>query len=137
MKQTICWPYIKPQKDWSGKKQGRLKFILPVYKEIYKGGGLWYYLCKCKCGKEKILYARKGVMSCGCLRTEFNKSRKGKRRRLNKKHKLIIDKPFNCAVDCFVDKSKCIYYDICTNERILKKKMSDRWIEMKGKCYEP
>ncbi len=131
---TICWPYVKPRNNWSGRKQGKLKFLFPIYKELYKEGGLWYYLCECVCGKEKIVYARTNVFSCGCSRILANRKRKGKKQK--RKRAVPVQKVFNKIVDCFIDKEKCKHYDTCYNERLVVKKMSARWIRMKGKCYE-
>lgn len=54
-------------RDLTGRKFGRLTVI--KYADSNNQGRRW--LCKCDCGKEKIIHAknlRRGVRSCGCLR---------------------------------------------------------------------
>jgi len=58
--------------DISGKRFGRLKVI------EYAGTSAW--LCKCDCGKEKIMRSyslrKMGIISCGCYSAELARKRK-------------------------------------------------------------
>ena len=69
--------------DLKGKRFGRLTVIKYLYKKerIIKGkrnGYFYYYLCKCDCGKEKIVndknLLRGATKSCGCFALEKRKS---------------------------------------------------------------
>lgn len=68
--------------DLKGKRFGRLTVIKYLYKKerIIKGkrnGYFYYYLCKCDCGKEKIVndknLLRGATKSCGCFALEKKK----------------------------------------------------------------
>lgn len=64
------------EKDLTGKKFGRLTVIKLEYIKKYSYGTLaYYYLCKCDCGKYKIVKSNnlknKHVQSCGCLKKEI------------------------------------------------------------------
>lgn len=64
------WRFYMKAIDIIGKKFGRLTVISFSHSNGYRK----YYLCKCECGKEKIIY--KGnllagrTLSCGCLQKE-------------------------------------------------------------------
>lgn len=64
-----------PKKDMTGFRVGKLEVI--EYVETRSNQAYW--LCKCDCGNSKIVrgsHLRLGdVKSCGCLRSEENKSR--------------------------------------------------------------
>lgn len=141
---TECWPYVKPKSDWSGRKQFMLEYILPVYKTVHRGGELWHYLCKCECGKEKIIYARPNVKSCGCHKSKISKINIDRCNALMRERRLsppaaptvkTVMKPFNKATCCVRDSVGCKHYRPCQNERLNGKKVSDRYIEG-GLCYE-
>lgn len=68
------FPKIKD--NLTGKKFNQLQVIKPVYQQDH----FTYYLCKCSCGKEKILRGTNikngSVKSCGCLQKLAGKARK-------------------------------------------------------------
>ena len=80
----------------------------------YKG-----YLCECQCGKRKIVnasdYNSGKIKSCGCLITEFNKTKKGNE--YAKLRKIVLESP----------KNKSPHY-----ERIKR-----IWKNMKNRCGNP
>jgi len=61
--------------DLTGKKFGRLTVIEKVGSDKYKN---ITWLCKCECGKEKVISGPKlrngNTKSCGCLRKEYERS---------------------------------------------------------------
>lgn len=49
-----------------GDRKGMLTLIARHHRKGYK----WYWLCKCDCGKEKVINTSSVTKSCGCLRVE-------------------------------------------------------------------
>lgn len=71
----------KNLKSLVGEKIGRLEVLREEPYTTKSGNVLRGYLCRCKCGNEKII-SRSSLISgktnsCGCLITEFNKCKKG------------------------------------------------------------
>jgi len=68
--------FSKIQESILGKRFGRLVVVGPVIKN--KWGNI-YRLCRCDCGKEKMIYVNSLVSghskSCGCLRKEISRSK--------------------------------------------------------------
>ena len=65
----------KDNTKYEGKKFGWLKII----KEVEEDDRGRCFLCKCKCGKEKVISLRNlkgGVCSCGCLKLKENRGNK-------------------------------------------------------------
>lgn len=64
--------------DYTGLKLGRLTVI----KKVDERKGFSYWLCKCGCGKEKIVrsdkLAHKMTLSCGCLTKDTTSERRWK-----------------------------------------------------------
>ena len=59
-------------KDLTGKKIGRLTVVRRVKRRLPKYKKYTWWLCKCECGKEKIILASNlnkpnGTKSCGCI----------------------------------------------------------------------
>ena len=64
-------------KDITGQRFGRLVALKPAYKKNRR----WYWLCKCDCGKEKIInggHIGREINSCGCLIKDVSKYKKYK-----------------------------------------------------------
>jgi hypothetical protein len=64
--------YNKPM--WIGKRYGRLTVIRPEHVVLANGNKEWRWLCRCDCGKEKIMKPIELIkgknVSCGCYKKE-------------------------------------------------------------------
>lgn len=73
---------MKQYKDLTGKKFGKLEVLKldhkkqKLNKKGIKTGRVYYWLCRCECGKEKVIRGSNlttGLsQSCGCLRKEIS-----------------------------------------------------------------
>jgi hypothetical protein len=66
--------YPIKQEDITGMRFGRLVAIKDMGKKICKSGAIYYWLCKCDCGNEKVISKTNlkngGTVSCGCYAKE-------------------------------------------------------------------
>lgn len=118
-KKYTCWPDAVPRKDWTGMEQGNLLILQPVYKLESKEGGVWFYLCQCKCGNETIIAARRSTKSCGCLQAEANLANLVKARAVRlgtdidpvkPKPVIPVKKPFDSVNTCMYKGYRCDRY---------------------------
>lgn len=69
--------------DLTGQRFGRLTVLRKANKKERKSNNCCYWICKCDCGNETVVYSRAlrdgRTKSCGCLRSEL----KSKRNALN------------------------------------------------------
>lgn len=66
---------LTDEKDLEGMKFGKLNVIRRDFDNLGKGTHCWW-LCRCDCGKEKIINSQnlQRAKSCGCLKKKFSPS---------------------------------------------------------------
>jgi len=83
--------------DLSGKRFGKLLILRQGEHVICSGKKVITYLCKCDCGKEKIIRAgnfKKGQKSCGCILTDPKEKRQ--RTKISFESNLIKNESTGC-----------------------------------------
>jgi len=107
-------------KDLTGQKFGRLTVIKRVEKPTHIKSRGSYWLCKCECKNEKIIFGQnlKGgdTTSCGCYHVEISSIKKGQSS-INrvyydyKKHAIKKQVPFEISREYFVEITQmdCFY----------------------------
>jgi hypothetical protein len=80
IRKTTLKKYPMKRNDITGLRFGRLVVIKEIEKKICKKGAIYYWLCKCDCGIEKVIAKSSllngSTVSCGCYLKESSAKRR-------------------------------------------------------------